>query len=256
MTRWADGDPGCPTCGGLGYVGRDLPLTHPDFGRLLLCPDCFGPRVAAQKRAALEESAKRRIDKLLSSSGLLPAHRTLGLKNLKDRGPGSQAMIAAARDVLAGQLHFVTVYGPPGNGKSTLARVLTMEFVRQQSAAVYARASKLFRFIQGGIGDSGYTLADRYEEVLAVNFLALDEPEDDKLNFTPFVRQHLMELIDHRYELARYGEAATLLTLNKEPRQFLPEYICDRLEHGLSSRITGNFRLIHNTDPSARRSGL
>jgi DNA replication protein DnaC len=237
-------------------VGRGHPITHPDFGRLLMCPDCLGPRVAAQKKARAEEAAQHRIDKLLSSSGLLPAHRSLNLGHIHDRGPGARAMLAAARAVLAGRLHFITVYGPPGNGKSTLARALTMEFVRQGQAAAYARASKLFRFIQGGIGDSSYTLADRYEEVLAVNFLALDEPEDDKLNFTPFVRQHLLELIDHRYELARCGEAVTLIALNKEPRTFLPPYICDRLEYGLADSAHSNFRLIHNTDPSARRAGL
>ena len=27
----------CPLCGGLGYVARDLPTTHPDFGRLFPC---------------------------------------------------------------------------------------------------------------------------------------------------------------------------------------------------------------------------
>jgi DNA replication protein DnaC len=31
------GEPPCPICGGVGYVRQELPLDHPDFGRLVLC---------------------------------------------------------------------------------------------------------------------------------------------------------------------------------------------------------------------------
>ena len=34
------GDPNCPYCGGMGYLRRDLPVGHPDFGKLETCsPD-------------------------------------------------------------------------------------------------------------------------------------------------------------------------------------------------------------------------
>lgn len=41
-SRWHPGDPGnpaCKTCEGIGYLRVDLPIGHPDFGKLLLC-DC------------------------------------------------------------------------------------------------------------------------------------------------------------------------------------------------------------------------
>jgi DNA replication protein DnaC len=31
------GDPNCPICHGIGFVRRDLPLSHPDFGKMEVC---------------------------------------------------------------------------------------------------------------------------------------------------------------------------------------------------------------------------
>ena len=31
------GDPNCPHCGGLGYLRADVPIDHPNFGRLQIC---------------------------------------------------------------------------------------------------------------------------------------------------------------------------------------------------------------------------
>jgi len=39
-SRWHPGDPGdpaCQICEGIGYLRVDLPVGHPDFGKLLLC---------------------------------------------------------------------------------------------------------------------------------------------------------------------------------------------------------------------------
>ena len=32
----------CPICGGMGYVRYDLPVGHPDFGKLFRCPGNHG----------------------------------------------------------------------------------------------------------------------------------------------------------------------------------------------------------------------
>ena len=31
------GDPNCPICEGIGYLRMDLPIDHPDFGKLEMC---------------------------------------------------------------------------------------------------------------------------------------------------------------------------------------------------------------------------
>src|SRR5512143_38695 len=46
------GDPNCPLCHGVGYLRRDLPLGHPDFGRVTVC-DCRRREVADTVRERL-----------------------------------------------------------------------------------------------------------------------------------------------------------------------------------------------------------
>jgi DNA replication protein DnaC len=46
------GDPNCPYCGGLGYIQRDLPITHPDFGKLQMCV-CYQKTAAQSERSRL-----------------------------------------------------------------------------------------------------------------------------------------------------------------------------------------------------------
>ena len=41
------GDPSCPICGGVGYLHNDLPLGHPNFGKLELC-SCRNRQISQQ----------------------------------------------------------------------------------------------------------------------------------------------------------------------------------------------------------------
>ena len=46
------GDPDCPVCAGIGYVRLDVPVGHPDFGRLQVCT-CRQSQVSQQIRQRL-----------------------------------------------------------------------------------------------------------------------------------------------------------------------------------------------------------
>ncbi len=46
------GDPNCPNCQGLGYYRLDLPLGHPEFGKIHLC-ECRQAQVNLQARERL-----------------------------------------------------------------------------------------------------------------------------------------------------------------------------------------------------------
>ena len=37
LRRSQPGDPNCKICGGLGFVRQDLPVEHPDFGKMQIC---------------------------------------------------------------------------------------------------------------------------------------------------------------------------------------------------------------------------
>ncbi|HOZ38863.1 MAG TPA: hypothetical protein PLH64_08970, partial [Anaerolineaceae bacterium] len=46
------GDPNCPRCGGLGFVGRDVSIDDPDFGKMEICT-CRLAEVTASQRDQL-----------------------------------------------------------------------------------------------------------------------------------------------------------------------------------------------------------
>jgi hypothetical protein len=46
------GDPDCPYCHGVGFLRRDLPVGHPDFGKLEIC-SCRLAEVGQQVRQRL-----------------------------------------------------------------------------------------------------------------------------------------------------------------------------------------------------------
>ena len=52
------GDPDCPYCHGLGFVGKDVPLGHPDFGKLKVC--------VCRQRELIEARQKKLYEQLLA----------------------------------------------------------------------------------------------------------------------------------------------------------------------------------------------
>ena len=51
------GDPDCPHCGGIGYIREDVPVGHPNFGKLFPCSCRIEEIEAAQKNRQREVSS-------------------------------------------------------------------------------------------------------------------------------------------------------------------------------------------------------
>jgi len=51
------GDPNCPYCHGIGFVGRDVPYGHPDFGKMTICV-CRAGELAEARQKQLYELSK------------------------------------------------------------------------------------------------------------------------------------------------------------------------------------------------------
>ena len=68
----------CPLCGGAGFVRRDVPFDHPDFGRAFPC------------RCVLDEREGERLTRLQRYSNLGPLTR-LTFENLMTRGRSTDA---------------------------------------------------------------------------------------------------------------------------------------------------------------------
>ena len=52
--HYGEGDPDCPICGGIGYVRREVPESHPDFGKAFRC-SCRADELTEAKQAYLRK---------------------------------------------------------------------------------------------------------------------------------------------------------------------------------------------------------
>jgi DNA replication protein DnaC len=226
-------------CYGVGYLSRDVPVGHPDFGKIVAC-ECRQAQAAEARQAQLGQL-----------SNLLPYELKIRLEHLdlEGRGPGTREMLRAAWEFLEAPYGMLTLWGPPGNGKTTVLMGLVNELnERCFGQAAYYRLAELMEVIRRGSGPKAERpAADLYRRLKALPYLAIDEV--DRQTLAGCAHEFRSLFFDDRYRLARQGAAHTLVALNEDPA-VLPEAIYDRLRWG--SQAPGGFRIVWNEDASAR----
>ncbi len=254
-TKQGSGDPECIHCRGVGYLRFDVPFGHPDFGELKIC-ECRGSEVIAAAQSLRKESSQ------------MPHEFELKLDDIERRGEGSIELLTECRRLVGGDFGMMTVYGPTGNAKSLALMATVNEFIGRGHRSAYFTLSGLLDYLRVGFAHGHDTLAAhaRYQRISNLHMLAVDEfdfeSSDDfpmvKTRVTPFMEEVVSNLIDDRY---CYGRAPsdqrkyTLLAMNNNP-EILPTHLYSRIAWGLDAVIPERFRIVENTDPDARPSGL
>src|SRR5207248_5605893 len=114
-----DEAPQCPQCGDSGFVRRDVPLGHPDFGRAIPCV-CRGASMHAERRERLERLSnlgpltRLTFDNLIKEGRSAEPHR---------RERFRRAYMAAV-EYAAEPSGWLVLLGPSGSGKTHLAAAI------------------------------------------------------------------------------------------------------------------------------------
>lgn len=221
----------CSVCQDAGYYRKDVPVDHPDFGRLIRC-DC--------KRA---DDA----DRLQRLSGLTDSERSIRLGDIVTDGrEGTQTMVRACTEFLSEPTGILTLWGGVGNAKTMALQAIVNEMLSRGIGAVYITAFDLFAYVRAAFNAQRDVLdGDAYERLVRferVRILALDE--FDKVRVSDWVLEQITDLIDKRYRLGLDGQAGTVIASNSDPAN-LPDWIASRL-------LDGRNRVIHNADRDIR----
>jgi DNA replication protein DnaC len=183
----------CPVCRGAGFVRKDVPLDHPDFGRAFSC------------RCALEEKEDERLARLQRYSNLGPLTR-LTFANLMSRGrstdPSNQerfaAAVAAAQQFAREPSGWLVLWGPSGCGKTHLAAAIANASIEQGRPAFFVVVPDLLDHLRAAYRPgSEVSYDDLFEQVRKAPLVVLDDLGAQTA--TPWAQEKLFQLVNHRY---------------------------------------------------------
>ncbi len=187
------GDPECPHCKGIGYLRKDVPLGHPDFGRLEIC-SCRQANVQARIR-----------DRLFRFSQLQELqHLTFQSFNPRGRvGYGEMEQASIERAFNHAQLFaekpegWLLLLGRFGCGKTHLAAAIANKVVANGIPTLFLTVPDLLDTLRFTFSDQDTSFEERFEQIRKAPLLILDDFGTQ--NATEWAREKLFQILNYRY---------------------------------------------------------
>jgi DNA replication protein DnaC len=210
----------CPRCGGLGWLRRDVPVEHPDFGKAFPC-DCIAERLADRRLEGV-----RRASNMAALDGMT-------FDTFETDAPGNSPEGMRSLRVARDAAHFfarqpegwLVLQGSYGCGKTHLAAAIVNERLRAGHAALFVVVPDLLDHLRAAFSPtSEEAYDDRFEAVRSAPLLVLDDLGTQAP--TPWAAEKLFQILNHRYN----ARLPTVITTNWELED-LDERLRSRLGH-------------------------
>lgn len=218
--RTTIGDPNCPICHGLGFFRQDVPVGHPDFGRIHICT-CRQQEVVQQVHQRLTRFAN------------LEAVHQFTFDTFQSEGrPGTLTPTQAISlrtayktcQSYAGNLDgWLLLMGPYGCGKTHLAAAIANQSVSLGVPTLFLTVPDLLDWLRFAYQDKETTFETRFEEIRNIQLLVMDDFGTE--NATPWAQEKLFQIINHRY----LNRLPLVITTN-QPMDTIEERIRSRLQ--------------------------
>jgi DNA replication protein DnaC len=199
----------CPVCGGLGFLRHDVPVGHPNFGRLFPCA-CQLTEMDARhteelrKLSNLEALTRYTFDRFVpEGESLYPLQR----ENLR-------VAFDLAREFAAHPRGWLILIGGYGCGKTHLAAAIANERVARGHLALFVNVPDLLDHLRATYSPTSDVSYDqRFETVRTAPLLILDDLGTE--NTTPWANEKLYQILNHRYN----ARLATVITTNRRQEE-------------------------------------
>jgi DNA replication protein DnaC len=194
----------CSICGGLGYLRHDLPVDHPDFGKLVPCA-CQLEEMAARQTEELRKLSNLEALSRYTFDGFVPQGHALNPEKRRNL----QNAFDMARAFAAGPSGWLILVGSYGCGKTHLAAAIANERVTQHQPALFVNVPDLLDHLRATYSPtSSVTYDERFEIVRSAPLLILDDLGTE--NATPWASEKLYQILNYRYN----AQLATVITTN------------------------------------------
>ena len=209
--------PACETCGDIGWVRRDVPVGHPDFGETFPC-SCTLARFDSERRDRLTK---------LSNLGALGGVTFDSLASLGIEG----ATVDQARAFAAAPAGWLVLLGPTGSGKTRLAAAIANQRIEAGEPVFFVTAADLLDHLRSTYApDSDLAYDEMFEQVRSITLLVLDDLGDESA--TPWAKEKLAQVLTHRY-----NERLPTVITTPGPVEKLDERIAGRLADSAVSHV-------------------
>lgn len=220
----------CSICGGAGFLRRDVPVNHPDFGRAVPC--------SCKKQETLPALQKW--------SGLGSSTQVWTLENF----PGDRETLKAAKEALA-QKHGIWVFWSQafGTGKTGILVSMIQACWQANLPALYQSVPAMLDRLRASYADGDYD--GLMSELKEIPVLALDEfhrwhdnarrkptqvDDGDKAEGShSWAEEKIFQIVEERY--LHWDERLTLVATNRNPDKGDLDPIASRFSDSLRSRI-------------------
>jgi len=236
--------PACPACHGAGWLRRDVPIGHADFGLPVLCG------------CKTTELKQQRLDRLFATSRLGDHLRGMTFDGFLSRDIPYDAgavgadwdreetfrslkrAVSTARHYAAQPEGWLVFLGDFGCGKTHLAVAIANERIGHTEPALFQVVPDLLDHLRATFApNSPVTYDELFEEVRSAPLLILDDLGAQ--SSSPWADEKLFQIINHRYN----HRLPTVITTN------LP---LDRHQPRLASRMTDMGPLVFIKAPDFR----
>jgi DNA replication protein DnaC len=195
----------CPLCGGLGYIARDLPTSHPDFGRLFPC-SCKLAEVEERRQQHLRAVSNLDQLSLMTFETFVPD----GYSLLPDKAANLRSAYEQAQQFAADPSGWLIFFGGYGCGKTHLAAAIANRAVERGQAVLFIVVPDLLDYLRATFSpNSPVGFDERFEEVRNAPLLILDDLGTQ--SSTPWAQEKLFQILNHRYN----ARLSTVMTSNQ-----------------------------------------
>ena len=229
----------CPICKGMGYVRADVPVGHPDFGKLVPCT-CRLAELAQRRVAALrtlsdlEILARMTFETFVSEGHGLPPDKQDNLRWAYDE----------ARTFAEKPEGWLVLKGGYGCGKTHLVAAIANSCVERGQPVLLITIPDLLDHLRAAFAPSSPADYDtRFEEVRTAPILILDDLGTE--SSTLWAQEKLFQIINYRYN----ARLPTVITTNHELEE-IPLRLRSRL---VDPDLT---RIVTILAPDYRRAGM
>jgi len=206
MRNSSSNDRVCPICKGAGYLSKDVPVGHPDFGKLYPC------------QCKIEElEAKRLLD--LQDLSQLGALSRMTFQSFKSEGVGLNTQkrenlrraYERAKHFAQESVGWLVLKGGYGCGKTHLAAAISNYRIANGQPVLFVVVPDLLDHLRATYAPTSEVSYDeRFEEVRTAPLLILDDLGTQ--SSTPWAQEKLYQILNYRYN----ARLPTVITTNRE----------------------------------------